>query len=470
VRSASLLVVAAVVSGCTYDIPELVTDGAHDAASAADGPTTTHPVDGGVDSTTSGDAATGPTVYSDFGDVTKWTAFDTSLVTNGPESFGGGAFDGRHVYFAPSGGASSFSVVPQFDTAASGGFVDSTSWTIFNTQAVRTNAQGFVGALFDGAQSLYLTPFAIVSGTPDGVVPIYDTKDPFTSAGSWTAFDTSTVNTNAQGFSGETFDGRYLYLVPSVKGTTEAPNGLVARCDTQASCTNASAWTFFDMSVLNPNATGFLGAVFDGRYVNFIPSYASIAVRYDTQGAGFGDMGAWSWFDTQPVAAQSPGFGGGAFDGRYVYYVPGFYTSSMGSTFLSNVVRFDTTQSFTMAGSWSSFDVSALGPSAKGFAGAAFDGRFVYFVPYAVNAPSQGTLVFDGTIVRYDTTASFGSATSWGTFDTSQLKGAPQGFFGAVFDGEYLYLIPSGTTVAVRFDAKTPRSMPALPQFQGSFL
>ena len=328
---------------------------------------------------------------------------------------------------------------------------------------------GFVGALFDGAQSLYLTPYAIVSGTPDGVLPIYDTKDLFTSAGSWAAFDTSTVNPNSQGFSGQAFDGRYLYLVPSVKGTSYMPNGLVARCDTQASCDNAGSWTFFDMSLLSQNAVGFLGAVYDGRYVNFIPSYASIAVRYDTT-ASFADSTAWSTFDTQSVAAQLPGFGGGAFDGRYVYYVPGFYASGMGTTFLSNVVRFDTTQSFTSAGSWSSFDVSALGPSAKGFAGAAFDGRFVYFVPYAVNAPSQGPLVFDGTVARYDTTASFGAATSWATFDTSQLKGAPQGFFGAVFDGEYLYLVPSGSTVAVRFDAKTPRAMPALPQFQGSFL
>ncbi len=470
-QSASLLFFAAVVSGCTYDIPDLEPgpDGSstRDGAPGLDSPT--GGMDSGFDGTTTHDGAGGPTVYSDFGDLTKWSAFDTSLVTNGPESFGGGAFDGRYVYFAPSGGASSFSVVPQFDTMAAGGFTAATSWSIFNTQQVATNAQGFTGALFDGVQTFYLTPFAIVSGTPDGVVPFYDTQKPFRTAGSWTSFNTSGVNPNSQGFSGEAFDGRYLYLVPSVKGTSGTPNGLVARCDTQASCSNGGSWSFFDMASLNQNAAGFLGAVFDGRYVNFIPSYASIAVRYDTT-ANFADSMSWSTFDTQGVAAQQPGFGGGAFDGRYVYYVPGLYVSGSGSTFLSNVVRFDTTGSFTNAGSWSSFDVAPLNPAAKGFAGAAFDGRFVYFVPYAVNAPTQGTLVFDGVVVRYDTTASFGSAASWSTFDTAQLMGAPQGFFGAVFDGEYLYLIPSGSTVAVRFDAKTPRSMPALPQFQGSFL
>ncbi len=472
-RGASLLVVVALASGCTYDIPGLLSD-AGDTQSVGDGSVTPHPDGGGdggaSDATTGTDAPTGPTVYSDFDDLTKWDVFDTEGVTNGPEGFGGGAFDGRYVYFAPSGGASSFSVVPQFDTTASGGFGVATSWNSFNTQNVATNAQGFTGALFDGAQTLYLTPFAIVSGTPDGVVPIYDTKEPFKSTSSWTSFDTTSENPGSLGFSGEAFDGRYLYLVPSIKTASETPNGLVARCDTTTSCSNGGSWAFFDATVLSSMATGFLGAVFDGRYVYILPSYASVAVRYDTT-AAFGDQSSWSAFDTQPVAQQNPGFGGGAFDGRYVYYVPGFYVSASGSaTFLSNVVRFDTTASFTDSGSWSSFDVGNLNPAAKGFAGAAFDGRFVYFVPYAVNAPSQGTLVYDGVVVRYDTTASFGDANSWATFDTAQLHGAPQGFFGAVFDGEYLYLVPSGTTVAVRFQAKTPRSMPSLPQFQGSFL
>jgi hypothetical protein len=94
----------------------------------------------------------------------------------------------------------------------------------------------------------------------------------------------------------------------------------------------------------------------------------------------------------------------------------------------------------------------------------------VYFVPYAVDATSPTTFVYDGLVVRYDTTADFGQATSWSSFDTTSLSQAAHGFFGAVFDGEYLYLVPSGNSVVVRFHAKTPRSLPALPQFQGSFL
>ena len=478
VRSASLLVFAAAAGlhACTYDIPDLVTSaGSRDAAGIESSAPGDAAVDAGAaDGTTSpGDATAAPPIYSDLGDTSKWQVFDTAPVTGGTgESFGGGSFDGRYVYLAPSTGATSYSVVTRFDTTTGAqGFVDPGSWSTFDTLAVSANAQGFTGAIYDGTEFFYLTPFVLASGNPDGVVARYDTKAAFGTSSSWSAFDTSAANTNSQGFSGEAFDGRYLYLVPSVKGENSGPNGFVARYDTHATFGSTSAWSFFDSAVLGTGSSlaGFLGAVFDGRYVDFIPSYASVAVRYDTQ-ADFADTASWLTFDTQQVAMQPPGFGGGAFDGRYVYYAPGIYASPSGDTFLSVTVRFDTKGSFTDPASWSSFDVSALGMDARGFAGGGFDGRYVYLVPFAVGATSPTTFVYDGLVVRYDTTAAFEQATSWSSFDTTRLTHAAQGFFGAVFDGEYLYLVPSGNTVVVRFDAKTPRSLPALPQFQGSFL
>jgi hypothetical protein len=52
----------------------------------------------------------------------------------------------------------------------------------------------------------------------------------------------------------------------------------------------------------------------------------------------------------------------------------------------------------------------------------------------------------------------------------SAKKLAPNGYRGAVFDGEYVYLVPSGRSVVTRFDAKSPPGMPGLPAFHGSFL
>ena len=48
--------------------------------------------------------------------------------------------------------------------------------------------------------------------------------------------------------------------------------------------------------------------------------------------------------------------------------------------------------------------------------------------------------------------------------------GVGLGFMGAAFDGRYVYLAPYFTSVVVRFDAKTPPSIPQLPGWTGSFL
>ena len=121
------------------------------------------------------------------------------------------------------------------------------------------------------------------------------------------------------------------------------------------------------------------------------------------------------------------------------------------------VGRYDTQAPFDVATSWSSFDLRTVNPNAIGFRGAVFDGRYVYLFPTTRTTP----------IVRLDTTASFTTASSWGTFDMTTLTSEPL-FMGGAFDGEYVYLMPaSSVTPALRFAAKTPPSMP--PSYKGSF-
>jgi len=62
-------------------------------------------------------------------------------------------------------------------------------------------------------------------------------------------------------------------------------------------------------------------------------------------------------------------------------------------------------------------------------------------------------------------------------FDPSSLVppdgGTVGAFTGAVFDGQYLYLVPNTGTMGAafaRFEAKTPPSLPDLPGYHGSFL
>lgn len=56
------------------------------------------------------------------------------------------------------------------------------------------------------------------------------------------------------------------------------------------------------------------------------------------------------------------------------------------------------------------------------------------------------------------------------TFETSAVGAGANGFWGAVFDGRYMYLVPSDyDSIAVRFDARNPPAMPKLPGWNGSF-
>jgi hypothetical protein len=64
------------------------------------------------------------------------------------------------------------------------------------------------------------------------------------------------------------------------------------------------------------------GDSFDGRYVYFVPYGGGIAVRYDTQGQGFGAVGSWEAYNLASLNGNAAQFSGSAFDGQYVYFVP----------------------------------------------------------------------------------------------------------------------------------------------------
>ncbi len=186
----------------------------------------------------------------------------------------------------------------------------------------------------------------------------------------------------------------------------------------------------------------------------------AIVVRY-ARDAGFTSSSAWTTFDTTRIHGRAGGYLGGAFDGRYVYFVP------KGSGL---AMRYDTQASFGSPSAWSTYDTARtleLDGSALRFFGGAFDGRFVYFLPNDAGS---------SIAVRYDTLSSFDAPCAWSTFDVGQLAvpdaGSVSRFIGAVFDGQFVYLIPNGPvgTAFVRFAARPPGPLPGIPYFHGSFL
>ncbi len=314
----------------------------------------------------------------------------------------------------------------------------------------------FFGSVFDG-QYVYFVPGV----GPAAFAARFDTKQTFTTATSWETFELSTLaGGNAYSFGGGAFDGRYVYMVPN-----QTP--ILAQYDTEASFSGAG-WSTLDLNTVSHPASdssvandSFTGAVFDGRYLYLIPgSFYSVAMRYDTHGA-LTSPGSWATFDTTKVNSTAYGFAGGAFDGRYVYLVP----NDNGL-----VVRYDTTAGvFGSSASWSFFNTVVVKPKARAYFGGGFDGRYVYFVP---NGDPIYYYSSSGLAVRYDTTQSFFAPTSWSTFNIAMLANA-SGFMGAVFDGEHMYFVPNDNGavdgIVARFEARTPPLMPSLPDFHGSF-
>jgi hypothetical protein len=388
----------------------------------------------------------------------SWSTYDPG--TNGlgidAVQFNGAVYDERYIYFAPGR-----SNVLQYDT--NGPLADPASWDAYNPRA----NGGYSGAVFDG-QYVYFAPIADATGF-HGEVLRYDTTGGFPAPASWAVYDYGSdpngcatqgkrlgiACTDPDGYNGLAFDGQFVYFSPYDNGT--APHGEVLRYDKSGNFANPSSWVSYDPGVDGVGTqAGYNGAVVAGRYVYFVP-YNRInaarhgeVLRYDRTGA-FVDPASWAVYDygsdpngcaTQAsrvdvVCTDPDGYAGAVFDGRYIYYVP----LHNGASWHGEVLRYDTTADFGSSSSWMTYDPGANGleTAPVGYFGAAFDGRYVYFSPY------QNGDGFHGEVLRYDTMGDFANVASWKTYDpgANDVGTDPDGFAGAVFDGRrYIYFAP----------------------------
>ena len=359
--------------------------------------------------------------------------------------FFGAVFDGRYVYFVPQNtgsgddGRSSghHGNVLRYDTQ--GDFKARSSWSAYDaseTSGLRT--RGYYGAVFDGRYVFFIP-------RTDGVdmhtrLLRYDTHGDFTSARSWRAHDVG----HPMSCQSAAFDGRYIYCCPGYEKDRKTNHcSLMLRYDTQGSLTDPESYVLHDAANTGGLDLGcYDGGVFDGRYVYFSP-LGGIAkmLRYDTHG-GFSDKGSWQAFDAAEVSGLKMGACvGAAFDGRYVYYVP--YANSV-------AIRFDTRQRFTDEAAWAAYDAGhTSGLTVKGYDGAIFDGRYVYFIPFWQGGDVRNG--FHGVVLRYDTQGDFVDESSWQAADAGKTSGLDTiGFNGGAFDGRFIYMAPwrSGTTEA----------------------
>jgi hypothetical protein len=383
-------------------------------------------------------------VQSDLSTTSSWTAYDAGNI-DGLDSIGcqGVVFDGRYIYFVPMHNTTDYhGTILRYDTTSN--FTLQSSWSAYDasfTSGMIT--KGYTGGTFDG-RYVYFVPREYEDGVVirHGRVLRYDTENDFTNEDSWTAYDAgSTDGLVTKGYTGAVYDGKYIYFVPHNDGSSY--HGKVLRYNTSSVFNESTSWSAYDASSTSSLTTiGYDGGVFDGRYIYFVPHIDGAThgkvLRYDTNST-FNDSASWTAYDAGFTSSLvTEGYVGGVFDGRYVYFVP--YSADGGRH--GRVLRYDTFSSFTSSSSWVAYDAgSTSGLDSEGYSGVVFDGKYIYFVPEYDGTSDHGK------VLRFDTTGEFTSGTSWTAYDagsTSSLE--TKGYNGAVSDGRYIYFAPLGNS------------------------
>ncbi|MFH1110727.1 MAG: hypothetical protein V1790_16250 [Planctomycetota bacterium] len=410
-----------------------------------------------------------------FTHPSSWATYDPSAngVGNDPRAYYGGCFDGRYVYFAPSNhNPSGGGEILRYDTTCD--FSTASCWSTFD---VKNNSPpgapgGYCECVFDGQRYVYFGP----QFTSNGTVIRYDTDDSagdrFTNAAAWTTYDygsdlngCATQQTrlgfpcvDPAGYMGLVIADGYIYFAPYTNQS--GYNAEVLRYNTQGLFSDPASWQSFTPQ----NAAGaYNGAAYDGKYVYFVPSLLANpkVLRYDT-GGNFNTAGSWE----QCVPPGATQYCGAVFDARYVYFIP-----------VKNgaVLRFDTQYSGSFCdnpGGWSVFNVTGAPLNALGgYLYGVIQADYIYFAPNWSNGS------YHGEVLRYRIAGGFRDPSSWDKYDYGNSTDCaadpncsdPDGFFGAISDGRYVYFAPmlhdssNFSGEVLRYDMANP--IPAVSQW-----
>lgn len=338
--------------------------------------------------------------YGAFTDPASWAGYSAGR-TGGMHTRGyyGAVYDGRYVYYIPRRDNDGFhSRVLRYDTR--GDFRSPESWSAFDVG----HPISYQSGAFDGRYVYWVPGFDDYDQGNSGRVMRYDTQGAFDNAESYVLYDAgNTSGLGSKCYDGACFDGRYVYFAP-LDGNEN--KGIALRLDTESDFSSPESWAAFDAK---GSGLGMcVGAIFDGQYIYYVPYAHSVVVRYDSRG-DFQDAGSWEAYDAADTSGLcTTGYDGAVFDGRYVYFIPFRYGKQQFATPHACLLRYDTEAGFTDPAGWDATDAGAhtSPPNPGGFNGGTFDGRYVYFAPWRLGTDENGGIISHGQVLRYDTTDS----------------------------------------------------------------
>ncbi len=313
-------------------------------------------------------------------------------------------------------------------------------------------AIGYSDVISDG-QYIYFCPFD--KGEENGIVLRYNTIKPFKDPEAWATYDAgNTDGLNTKSYFGLVFDGRFIYFVPSSYRDPPYAHCRVLRYDTRAPFNLASAWAAYNAENTDGLVCrGYRGAVFDGRFVYFIPymnddfgGFHGVFLRYDIR-APFKDPSSWSAYNAESIGGGSnKGYWGGVKDGNFIYFSPYNRIADNG-----RVLRYNCTMLFKDEDSWDAIDLKLINPNCVNLGSPAADGHYIYFPP--------GQWIWMETfalcIARYNKDLPFGDPSAWEILDLQDLEPYPQAHACAFFYGKYVLFGPY-TNDLLAYDMEKP--------------
>ena len=200
----------------------------------------------------------------------------------------------------------------------------------------------------------------------NGIISAMVEKD-FLDPNSWLTFNLvkQGIGEIPQGYTAIIFDKGFVYFSPRLNSF--GSHGEVLRYDTTQDFQSADAWSVLNTVELtgNEKAVGFGNPYFDDGFIYLPPESGGTFLKINVFSNSFDELTIGTGSNPLDIVDIEK-------SGKYLFFI----SKSHGT-----VLRYDTTQDFESADSWTSFNLKTVGNNLRYYA-MSTDGNSIYFSPY----------------------------------------------------------------------------------------